>query len=87
MRVEVLMCERYTQHYAHRLEPASPPDGTFMVYLENIFNGMGVLTSMPSVAVLIPCFNESATIQAVINDFRAQLPHAVVYVCDNTNHE
>jgi glycosyltransferase involved in cell wall biosynthesis len=58
-----------------------------MVYLENIFNGMGVLTSMHSVAVLIPCFNESATIQAVINDFRAQLPHAVVYVCDNNSRD
>ena len=34
-----------------------------------------------------PCFNESATIQAVINDFRAQLPHAVVYVCDNNSRD
>lgn len=58
-----------------------------MVCLENIRNNLFVPTSLPSVAVLIPCFNESTTIQSVVNDFRAQLPHAVVYVCDNNSSD
>ena len=35
------------------------------------------------VAVLIPCLNEDATIADVVKDFRAALPSAEVYVCDN----
>ena len=34
-------------------------------------------------AVLIPCFNEDATIAGVVADFRAALPHADIYVFDN----
>jgi glycosyltransferase involved in cell wall biosynthesis len=37
----------------------------------------------PQIAVLIPCHNEQATIAKVVNDFRAQLPDAVIYVFDN----
>ena len=36
-------------------------------------------------AVLIPCFNESATIAKVVHDLRAALPGAVVYVFDNNS--
>jgi glycosyltransferase involved in cell wall biosynthesis len=36
-------------------------------------------------AVLIPCFNESATIEKVILDFKKVLPHADVYVYDNNS--
>ncbi len=36
-----------------------------------------------NIAVLIPCYNEEATIAKVIDDFRAQLPDAVIYVFDN----
>ncbi|BBB47895.1 glycosyltransferase [Pelolinea submarina] len=38
-----------------------------------------------SIAVLIPCYNEQATIQKVIDDFRSQLPQAVIYVFDNNS--
>jgi glycosyltransferase involved in cell wall biosynthesis len=34
----------------------------------------------PSVAVVIPCFNESAAIGDVVRRFRAALPAAQVYV-------
>jgi len=34
-------------------------------------------------AVLIPCYNEEATIGKVVDDFRAQLPEAGIYVFDN----
>ena len=37
----------------------------------------------PDIAVLIPCYNEEATIGKVVDDFRAQLPDATIYVFDN----
>jgi glycosyltransferase involved in cell wall biosynthesis len=37
------------------------------------------------VAVLIPCYNEAATIAQVVGDFHAALPGAVVYVYDNNS--
>ncbi len=37
----------------------------------------------PRIAVLIPCYNESATVGTVIDDFREQLPSAEIYVFDN----
>ena len=33
--------------------------------------------------VLIPCYNEELTIENVIKDFQANLPHAEIYVYDN----
>ncbi len=39
----------------------------------------------PHVAVLIPCYNEAATIAKVVGDFRAALPAAAVYVYDNNS--
>ncbi len=36
-------------------------------------------------AVLIPCLNEEATIRKVIEDFRAVLPEADIYVFDNNS--
>ena len=35
------------------------------------------------VAVLIPCHNEAATVGKVVDDFRAALPQAQIYVFDN----
>ena len=40
---------------------------------------------MDKILVLIPCYNEEKTIQKVINDFKTQLPEAVVYVYDNNS--
>jgi glycosyltransferase involved in cell wall biosynthesis len=35
------------------------------------------------VAVIIPCYNEAATISRVVGDFQRHLPHAAIYVFDN----
>jgi glycosyltransferase involved in cell wall biosynthesis len=35
------------------------------------------------IAILIPCYNEEATIGKVVDDFREQLPAAEIYVFDN----
>lgn len=40
---------------------------------------------MPEIAVLIPCYNESATIAKVVSDFRRSLPEATIYVYDNNS--
>ena len=40
---------------------------------------------MDKIAVLIPCYNEAATIAKVVGDFRRVLPEAVVYVYDNNS--
>ena len=37
------------------------------------------------VAVLIPCYNESRTIEKVVRDFKRVLPEAAVYVYDNNS--
>jgi glycosyltransferase involved in cell wall biosynthesis len=39
------------------------------------------------IAVLIPCYNEEAAIAKVVEDFRAALPGAVVYVYDNNSKD
>ncbi|ODV19879.1 glycosyltransferase [Dyella sp. KULCS107] len=39
----------------------------------------------PRIAVLIPCFNEGATIATVVRDFAAALPSAKVFVYDNNS--
>ncbi len=41
------------------------------------------MSSNDNIAVLIPCHNEAATIGQVVDDFRAQLPEAEIYVFDN----
>ena len=40
---------------------------------------------MDNIAVLIPCYNESATVGKVVLDFRTALPEAVIYVYDNNS--
>ena len=40
---------------------------------------------MDKIAVLIPCYNESKTIEKVVTDFKRILPEAVVYVYDNNS--
>lgn len=37
------------------------------------------------IAVLIPCYNESKTIEKVINDYKEVLPEADIYVYDNNS--
>ena len=40
---------------------------------------------MDKIAVLIPCYNESKTIEKVVTDFKNVLPEAVIYVYDNNS--
>ena len=40
---------------------------------------------MDKIAVLLPCYNEAATIGKVVRDFAAALPEAVIYVYDNNS--
>lgn len=42
---------------------------------------------MDKIAVLIPCYNESKTIQKVVTDFKRELPDAVIYVYDNNSSD
>jgi glycosyltransferase involved in cell wall biosynthesis len=44
-------------------------------------------TSAPTVAVLVPCYNEEAAIGRVVRDFRAVLPDATIYVYDNNSRD
>jgi len=39
------------------------------------------------IAVLIPCYNESKTIEKVVCDFKRVLPDAVIYVYDNNSSD
>jgi glycosyltransferase involved in cell wall biosynthesis len=41
----------------------------------------------PRVAVLLPCYNEEATIGATVEGFRSALPQATVYVYDNNSSD
>ncbi|MCI8836604.1 MAG: glycosyltransferase [Hungatella sp.] len=40
---------------------------------------------MDKIAVLIPCYNESCTIEKVVSDWKSALPEAVIYVYDNNS--
>ncbi len=42
---------------------------------------------MAKVAVLLPCYNEALTIRKVVQDFRAQLPDAEIWVYDNNSSD
>ncbi|CDA17148.1 MAG: glycosyltransferase family 2 protein [Clostridia bacterium] len=42
---------------------------------------------MEKIAVLIPCYNESKTIKKVIEDFKRELPEAIIYVYDNNSKD
>ena len=42
---------------------------------------------MDKIAVLIPCYNESATIEKVVKDFKREIPEAVIYVYDNNSSD
>jgi len=44
-----------------------------------------MLSQPPRIAVLIPCYNEAATITATVQAFRSSLPAAQVYVFDNNS--
>lgn len=39
------------------------------------------------IAVLIPCYNESKTIEKVVKDYKKALPEADIYVYDNNSSD
>src|SRR3954470_13996457 len=39
----------------------------------------------PTVACVVPCYNEETAIRKVVHDLRAALPEAVIYVYDNAS--
>lgn len=45
------------------------------------------LPTNPQIAVLLPCYNEAATIATVIAQFRQSLPEATIYVFDNNSSD
>src|SRR5262245_64193734 len=48
---------------------------------------LGSFVKNRSIAVLLPCYNEEATIAAVIESFRGVLPGATIYVYDNNSSD
>ena len=42
-------------------------------------------TGFPRIAVLIPCYNEEATISKVVRDLCQSLPESTIYVYDNNS--
>ena len=46
-------------------------------------NALGPEYAHLRIAVLVPCLNEEVTIGTVVENFRAALPEAEIYVCDN----
>jgi glycosyltransferase involved in cell wall biosynthesis len=43
--------------------------------------------AIPTIAVLLPCYNEEAAIGATVAGFRAALPGATIYVYDNNSRD
>ena len=43
--------------------------------------------SSPTIAVVIPCYNEASTIAKVVGDFETALPEAEIYVFDNDSSD
>ena len=48
---------------------------------------LGVVFMSKKIAVLIPCYNESKTIEKVIKDYKKALPEADIYVYDNNSND
>jgi len=48
---------------------------------------MSSSSPLPQIAVLLPCYNEAATIEKVVHDFQQALPEATVYVFDNNSDD
>ena len=46
---------------------------------------MTATTRPPTVAAIVPCFNEEAAVAQVVSDLRQAVPEAVIYVYDNAS--
>ena len=49
--------------------------------------GSHMSLSTPTIAVLLPCYNEAATITQVVVDFQRVLPEAKIFVFDNNSRD
>jgi hypothetical protein len=70
------------------VRPTAPSiDQTGFSAVEGAFKDRRLLPpgSDVSIAVLLPCLNEEATIGKVVRDFRSALPEATVFVYDNAS--
>ncbi len=52
-----------------------------------MFSPCSILKPMKKTAILIPCYNESKTIEKVVKDYRAAFPEADIYVYDNNSSD
>ena len=52
-----------------------------------IMNQDKTLSDQNKIAVLLPCYNEGLSIRKVVEDFRATLPSATIYVYDNRSSD
>jgi hypothetical protein len=50
-------------------------------------DGSGHSPASPTIAILLPCYNEELTIAKVVRQFREQLPDADIYVFDNNSSD
>lgn len=48
---------------------------------------MNIMKDKKKIAVLIPCYNESKTIEKVVKDYKKALPNADIYVYDNNSSD
>ena len=44
-------------------------------------------TTTPRIAVILPCYNEEASIATVVRSFAASLPTATIYAFDNNSSD
>jgi len=56
-------------------------------YREKAIQQLEPSSAKARIAVLVPCYNEQATISEVVRDFRAQLPRADIHVYDNNSND
>jgi glycosyltransferase involved in cell wall biosynthesis len=56
-----------------------------MLSTEGSVDAAVAVVSRSNIAVLIPCYNEEATIGKVVADFKSALPEATIYVYDNNS--
>lgn len=81
-RAALLPLEDDSLHVSLRL--MTPLDSS---RLEGPSDALSIAISGLRVAVIIPCYNEEASIGRVVSDFKAALPNASIYVYDNNSKD
>lgn len=78
------------EHYATETElTAEVTAQTNKIGMESANLPVGDINGIPketlTIAVIVPCYNEAATVRAVVSDFQTALPQADIYVYDNNS--